>query len=87
MTKREVMQMALDALLIEKDVPAYGGKRHLDPAINALRAELAKPEPEPVAWTYETALSKISFDNGSSSYIWKNSHASDMTPLYRKEDL
>jgi len=85
MTKREVMQMAMDALL--KHLRLCGDPEESTKAFFALRAELAKPEPEPVAWTYETALSKISFDNGSSSYIWKNSHASDMTPLYRKEDL
>jgi len=89
MNKRELVQMALDALtnhsgnykLSREEGIVHGA------VCDALEAELAKPEPEPAAWTYETALSKISFDNGSSSYIWKNSHAADMTPLYRKEDL
>jgi hypothetical protein len=44
MTDRELMQMALDAL--EKHVLEYE-------TAEALRARLAQPEPEPVAWLYD----------------------------------
>jgi hypothetical protein len=44
MTDRELMQMALDAL--EKHVLEYE-------TAEALRARLAQPEPEPVAWMYQ----------------------------------
>lgn len=83
MKKREVMQQALDAL------EEY--EHHTDDptgiAVAALRAELAKPEPEPVAWTYPTTFKRLSYLNGSSDFIWNNSHASDMIPLYRKENV
>jgi len=47
MTKREVMQMALDAL--DYVSPMYNDVDVVADGIEALRAELAKPEPEPVA--------------------------------------
>ena len=47
MTDRELMQQALDALEFEKR-PWSQPERNA--AIEALRARLAQPEPEPVAW-------------------------------------
>ena len=56
MTDREVMQMALEAL--EKTMHAWGGTcawhRDVKLSITALRARLAEPEPEPVAWVHPT---------------------------------
>ena len=54
MTDRELMQQALDALINAKGYIFYNvlddtGNRY-DIAIEALRARLAQPEPEPVAW-------------------------------------
>lgn len=46
MTDRELMQQALDAL--DSDNPDIQLR-----AATALRARLAQPEPEPVAWMYE----------------------------------
>ena len=53
MTDRELMQMALDALEYERKANNPLDWSH-DNAIEALRAALAQPEPEPVAWKYET---------------------------------
>ncbi len=68
MTKREVMQMALDALY--SDIGATE-------AIEALRAELAKPEPKPkvIGW----------FDPIYKDY--SRVERIGWTPLYRKEDM
>ena len=55
MTDRELMQEALYALEWCYDVTEWpaNGKSAQDKAIEALRARLAQPEPEPVAWTYQ----------------------------------
>jgi hypothetical protein len=45
---REIMQQALDAL--EYHTMQTRPINHTDKAIDALKAELAKPEQEPVAW-------------------------------------
>jgi len=53
MTDRELMQMALDAL---EDVADGAEESHKTvAAIEALRARLAQPEPEPVAWISHNA--------------------------------
>lgn len=49
MTDRELMQMALDALERYED----GKQVYFDEEIEALRARLAQPEPEPVAWLFQ----------------------------------
>ncbi len=54
MTDTELLQQALDALINAKGYIFYNvlddkGNRY-DTAIEALRARLAQPEPEPVAW-------------------------------------
>ena len=54
MTDRELMQQALDALMrLEQDTFHPAKVFPYKPAIIALRARLAQPEPEPVAWTYQ----------------------------------
>lgn len=52
MTDRELMQMALDAFAAMQTYAAAEkkGLRICDEAIEALRARLAQPKPEPVAW-------------------------------------
>lgn len=60
---REVLQMALDAL-----EHVQWKNWRTDKAIAAIRAELAKPEPEPVAWMY---LDDAYFDGNG----WRESHA------------
>jgi len=50
MTDKEVMQIALDALLYD---PYFNDcEERLDKAIEVLRVALAQPEPEPVAWRF-----------------------------------
>ena len=56
-TDKELMQQALDALEAMQSYAAAENKglRICDETIEALRARLAQPEPEPVAWVaYET---------------------------------
>ena len=47
MTDRELMQMALEALESDCGATKFG-------ASEALRARLAQPEPEPVAWMHDS---------------------------------
>jgi hypothetical protein len=55
-------------------------------AIVALRAELAKPEPEPVAWVVENE--KYKFGSVLTFRPNENWHESwKAIPLYRKENL
>ena len=79
---REVMQQALDAIEAAHNVLI--GSMVLAEAIEALRAELAKPEPEPVAWMMESDK----YPKGSSLFKTKREgwHASwKAVPLYRKD--
>lgn len=77
------MKMALDAL--EYDYPDRQG------VINALSAELAKPEPDPVVWMQSNHLDKFEQHAcGADSMLARCSHRQlqpDYVPLYRKEDL
>ena len=80
MTKRELMQMALDSLVSRCGTNAEEQKI----LIPMLRAELEKPEPEPVAY----------ITNGGNGDLWwyqsldedGNNNKNDI-PLYRKEDV
>ena len=81
MTKREVMQMALDAL--SSNGRGYMYEDELE-AIKALRAELAKPEPEPVAWITQGGKGELWWYRSVDEY--GNNNKNDI-PLYRKEDL
>ena len=60
MTDRELMQQALDALINAKGYIFHNvlndKANQYDTAIEALRARLAQPEPEPVAWIYKGNL-------------------------------
>jgi len=52
MTDRELMQQALDCLLAwEEESSGYGWSISDQECVEALRARLEQPEPEPVAWT------------------------------------
>ena len=82
MTTRELLEMALDALESCINDPKM---RHTDTvhyqiqdAEKALRAHLAKPEPEPVAWMHPTSPDCIS----THSHAYANG-----VPLYRREDV
>ncbi len=90
---KQAMQMALDAL--EKSNAAYRGYgeylSQIDvdataKAISALKAELAKPEPEPVGYFVEypgNEFARHRFEQFADMY------AGDVeaVPLYRKEDV
>jgi hypothetical protein len=90
MTTRELLQQALNALeeatFAKLPDGTYVGKNSALPA--ALRAELAKPEPEPVAWIRPS-------DEGYDSAFRDNSTVVECTenkwegwfPLYRKDDV
>ena len=52
MTDKEIMQMALDALELVTDLTTHDDE--LYEAIDAIRARLAQPEPEPVAWMHDS---------------------------------
>jgi hypothetical protein len=69
---RELLQQALDALI--NNYPA----EYRQDAITALKAELAKPEPEPVAWMHPTSHDCIS----AHRHVYANG-----IPLYRREDV
>jgi len=76
MTSRELLQQALDALELLFD--AERPRPFIADAIEAIRAHLAKPEPEPVAWSFEAeGIHKLD--------IWP--HGGKWEPLYRKEQL
>ena len=73
-TNKEVMQQALDALEYTAD---YDSSIILQKAaIEALRAQLAQPEPEPVAWLYKKkdGVQVITDDPDYADGTW--------TPLY-----
>jgi len=82
MTKREVMQMALDAL--EYVSPMYNDVDDVAKAIDAIEAELAKPEPEPVAWANETHDFSVKY---STFVVACDKSTGWDIPLYRKEDM
>ena len=74
MSKR-VMQMAYDAL--EMQIHGAGSIIHSKIAWGALKTELTKSEPEPVAWMhpiYTSLIEPHKFDP-------------DCIPLFRKEDV
>ena len=72
MTDRELMQQALDALQLVTDLTNHDDE--LYEAIDALRARLAQPEPEPVAWRT---------DKGATAYCNSEfAKAQGWTPIY-----
>ena len=81
MTTRELLQMALDALeSLHREMGLVEAERT---ALEAIRAHLAKPEPEPVAWEMwkdgEQYAIKYAKDDRGFPYSW--------VPLYRKDQL
>ena len=87
MTDREVMQMALEALELEATrtpIPETAA------AIEALRARLAEPEPEPVAVAWMLVLpdgrlermSVTSFDDEAEEMLARSIAGCTMAPLY-----
>jgi hypothetical protein len=75
---RAVMQQALDALEQNMQDERVGQWRQMDDAVMALRAELAKPEPEPVAWMHPTVHTCIS----AHRHVYANG-----IPLYLKDGV
>ncbi len=83
MTDKELMQMALDALINAKGYIFHNvlddKANQYDTAVEALRARLAQPEPEPVAWFIEGT-----FMDGTPSFIQVcETDPEFYTPLYR----
>jgi len=85
------MQMALDALEGSCDCHAVISK-----AIEALKAELLKPEPEPIAWAivsnstgeyYGVDLLVESCDSLVSHSGIDGYRNASIVPLYRKKDM
>jgi hypothetical protein len=82
---REAMQQALYALEMKLKFPSTGTARYaMSCARDELRAELAKPEPEPVGW----ANSAHNFSSKYSTFVvaYHKSTGWDI-PLYRKEGV
>ena len=73
---KEIMQQALDALVLARDM-SYGEFCNISAVIDALRAALAAPQGEPVAWLYqhgETGRTRIVmpdqvFTNGPNQWL------------------
>ncbi len=84
MSTREVMQQALDALVHE----SWCSERHKSTPliIEALRAELTKPEPSPAGYFVEypgNEYARHRFKQFADMYA----RDVESVPLYRKEDL
>jgi len=85
MTNKEIMQMALD--IMESAIKAgdwvVDGACDPDWVLNALRAALAQPEPEPVAWKMKGVPAfATSRPNDTDSIKWDALYTA---PLQRKE--
>jgi len=91
MTKRELVQMALDALnqhcsFTTRDMP--DAMDNGIAAIVALEAELAKPEPEPAGYFLEYPENKwAKHEFRQIADIHAGHDDLRVVPLYRKEDL
>jgi len=89
MTDKEVMQMALDALerALSDDQPYIVSCKQ---TVEALRAALAQPEPEPVAWRFDYAKYRENdlrgrqwaFNVFSQTKPYMDEMVQDVTPLY-----
>jgi hypothetical protein len=94
MTKIEAMKVAIDAL--ELMIYDEAEERNKE-AICVLQAELAKPEPEPVAWGVIKRGERVWYINESKSvcdgyamhFAHKdaNGYDQEVIPLYRKEGI
>ena len=72
---REEAQQVLDAIVLSMPMFAGHNKQHTT-AIETLRARLAQPEPEPVAWEYCGAL----FHDKEEVFAWHERGDIDSTP-------
>ena len=88
---KQVMQMALDHLVNLQ--PIFGNglldetqlrfiEPHIDKAIAALEAELAKPEQEPIAWIGNADFVKGQFVEGRVRRVWWECNTGVGQPLY-----
>jgi hypothetical protein len=95
---RAVMQQALDALEAEAAIymdndPEDGPPEAMTDAIRILRAELAKPEPEPFGYFIESfryfieSLGNDYYKHRLAQFADKYTNDLDVVPLYRREDL
>jgi hypothetical protein len=73
--------MALDAIMAHGDF-AYND---ITDAYEAIRAHLAKPEPEPVAWM-DTEIGKTT-TNLQQANVMRAITAGEVLPLYTKDQL
>ena len=76
---RAVMQLALDALQYDLS------HDYIQEVVEKLRAELAKPEPEPVAAI--SPHNHVQVFEGFSKGLIQKYVDKGWTPLYRKEDV
>ena len=87
MHTREVMQLALAALEMELEFPNTGPAKYaMGCAIKELRAELAKPEPEPAGWFAEKDGNDF-VKHGYEQFADQHANEEWVVPLYRKEDV
>jgi hypothetical protein len=89
---REVMKMALDALstVLNGDFADYMDEFESEmrrESMTALRAELAKPEPEPVGYLREEDVEHWKRGGMACLYSTPSGIASFAFPVYRREDL
>ena len=88
-TTRELLQMALDEMT--RNIPNM--ECHLDSyfeMMNAIRAHLAKPEPEPVAWKVTYNLADTAYDKLPKVFQFEPvgvRPGTSVVPLYTKEQL
>jgi hypothetical protein len=78
---RELLQQALDALntAMNAEGDVFGVQHNnITDLIGAIEAELANPEPEPVAWMHPTSHDCIS----AHRHVYANG-----IPLYRREGV
>ena len=83
MTKREVMQMSLDALLF---IPEEYRMPQQAISIRVIEAELAKPEPEPVGYFIDYGREQW-VEHDLKQLADDDKDCLTAIPLYRKEDL
>jgi hypothetical protein len=82
---RQVMQQALDALQYNHS-PDNLSYDYIQEVIEALRAELAKPEPEPVGYVREEDLEQMKRTSSAWLYREPSGIAGLAFPVYRWED-
>ena len=90
MTDRELFKMALDMLddINQCSLPPTGIPlpAEIDHVMEALRARLTQPEPEPVAWMHdETGLIVRVSDIAKTSYNEPRIKSGEFSPLYASQ--